>query len=103
MPFWNITRWPGALVFVLGGLAAVVFAFVSVNLVSHGMANRDFIREHGWLAIQNGALLQIVELTLYGSIALLCWLIFKICEQELSARYFAWARARQTAPRTRKS
>ncbi len=93
----NITHWPSVLVFLLAGTSAVIFAFVSVNLFSQAMANRDFLREFGWVAIQHGALWQVGELFLWGAIALTCWLAFKICEQELEDRYFAWARKPRAA------
>lgn len=95
MALLRITRWPTLFVFVLAGGAAALFAFVTVNLFGQAMANRDFIREFGWVAIENGALWQIAELTLWGAMALICWIVFKVCEQEISARYIGWARKGQ--------
>lgn len=92
MALFNISRWPGLLVFAMAGLAAVVFAFVTVNLFAKAMANLAFIERHGWLAIQEGALLQLGELTFWGCLALLSYLLFKACEVELVFRYFHWAR-----------
>ena len=87
----NLTRWPGLLVFALAGLAAVGLAFVSVNLFAEAMANIDFIQRHGRTALQTGALVQMAELILWGSLALVQYLIFKLCEVELVFRYFRWA------------
>ena len=88
----NITRWPTVLVFLLAGCAAACFAFVSVNLFTQAMASLRFLREFGAEAIRHGALWQVGELTLWGALALGCWLVFKICEHELEDRYLNWAR-----------
>lgn len=90
MTVFDIKRWPGIFVFLLAGGAAAVFAFVTVNLFGHAMASRDFIRKFGWLAIENGALWQVAELTLWGAVALGCWVTFKICESEMGRRYHRW-------------
>lgn len=90
----NITRWPAVLVFLLAGSAAATFAFVTVNLFTQAMASLRFLRELGWEAILHGALWQVGELLVWGSLSLCYWLAFKTCEQELTNRYFAWARNR---------
>ena len=87
----NITRWPGLLVFVLAGLSAVALTFASVNLLSQTMANFAFIQRHGLVAIREGALLQLAQLSFWGAIALVAYLVFKACEVELMFRYFQWA------------
>ena len=79
------------LVFACAGLMAVALAFASVNLFQHGMANLDFIRRHGLVAIREGALVQLALLTLSGAFALVCYLGFKFCEVELSIRFRRWA------------
>ncbi|MCH2078560.1 MAG: hypothetical protein MK180_17085 [Rhodobacteraceae bacterium] len=90
MALFDIKRWAGILVFFLAGGAAACFAFVTVNLFDHAMASRDFIRKFGWLAVENGALWQVAELIVWGSVALACWVTFKICETELGLRYHRW-------------
>ena len=92
MSLVNLARWPGLLVFALAGLAAVGFAFVTVNLFAMAMANISFIERHGWLAIREGALIQLLELGAWGALALISYLVFKACEVELVFRYFQWAR-----------
>ncbi|MEM8980688.1 MAG: hypothetical protein AAGD04_14465 [Pseudomonadota bacterium] len=87
----NITRWPSIGVFILAGVVGVVFAFVTVNLFTQAMANVEFLQRAGFEALRHGALWQVLELVIYGAIALLCWVIFKICEQVLEDRYLAWA------------
>ncbi|MCK0151173.1 hypothetical protein MWU54_14125 [Marivita sp. S6314] len=96
MALLNLTRWPSVLVFLLAGCTAALFAFVTVNLFSQAMASLTFLQTFGAEAIRHGALLQVIELTLWGSLSLFCWLVFKICEHELVDRYAAWAKARRT-------
>ena len=88
----NLTRWPWAAVLALAGASAVALAFLSVNLFSRAMANLDFIQRHGWVAVQEGALLQLAGLVVWGLCALGVYLVFKACEVELVFRYFQKAR-----------
>jgi hypothetical protein len=92
MWFLNIARWPAILVFILAGIAAISFAFVTVNLFSQAMANIGFLRSAGFEAIRHGALRQACELIVWGGVALTCWMIFKFCEQELQLRYRHWSK-----------
>lgn len=80
------------LILSAAGLAAVAFAFVTVNLFAQAMANLRFIERHGWEALRSGALVQLAELAGWGLLALLAYLLFKLCEVELVTRYFRWAR-----------
>ncbi|MGJ8584671.1 MAG: hypothetical protein ACSHXD_11290 [Marinosulfonomonas sp.] len=91
MSLFNLTRWPSILIFLLAGAATVIFAFVTVNLFSYAMANVGFLRKAGFDAIRHGALIQVVELMFWGGIALVCWVVFKICEHILVERYLSWA------------
>lgn len=97
MALFNLTRWPSVLVFLLAGMTAITFAFVTVNLFSQAMANVDFLRKFGAEAIRHGALVQVVELCFWGGLALICWVVFKTCEQILVERYMTWAN-RQNLP-----
>lgn len=94
MALFNLTRWPGFAVFLLAGGAAVTFAFVTVNLFSQAMASLAFLKKFGWEAIRHGALWQVAELAIWGALSLFCWLVFKVCEHQLTDRYLAWARRR---------
>lgn len=98
MAVFNITRWPIFWVFCLAGGSVSVFAFVTVNLFSHAMANVDFIREFGLMAIQHGALVQLAELIAWGALSLGCWLVFKACENVLVGRYLDWSKRNAEAP-----
>ncbi|MBV2358662.1 hypothetical protein KUH32_02665 [Thalassococcus sp. CAU 1522] len=94
MKLFDITRWPAFLVFVLAGGMAASFAFVTVNLFSQAMRSVEFLQTFGREAIRHGALWQVGELSVWGGLALSCWLVFKICEHDLTNRYFDWARKR---------
>lgn len=88
----NLTRWPWLAVLALAGGSAVGLAFLSVNLFARAMANVDFIQRHGWVAVEEGALIQMAGLLGWGLAALFAYLVFKACEVELVFRYFQWAR-----------
>lgn len=91
------------MVFLLAGSAGAVFAFVTVNLFTQAMASLRFLRDHGWDAVRVGALWQVGELLLWGCLALACWLVFKICENDLQNRYVRWAtRSRGGEPRAKR-
>lgn len=91
MSLINLKRWHSALVLLLAGVMAVIFAFVTANLVSQAMANWEFLREYGFTAIEHGAMYQVVELFALGAISMLCWMVFKTCEHVLVDRYLDWA------------
>ena len=95
MGVFDLGRWPAILVFALAGATAVAFAFVTVNLFAQAMANVDFIRRHGLMAIEEGALVQLGGLVGWGLLALVTFLAFKACEVELLFRYHAWAERRR--------
>ena len=97
--FFQVSRYPAVLVFVLAGFSAVIVAYASFNLLTISMANLHFIQAHGWLALRSGALIQLLGIgaliqllgiAFYGVIALASFLIFKICESELVLRYRRW-------------
>jgi len=98
----NVTRWPAILLFVMAGATAVALAFITVNLFTRAMANLSLIGEYGWLAVQEGALLQLAGLILWGVLALITYLVFKACEKELLHRYFHWADHTQGATHPRR-
>lgn len=87
----DISGWPVLVVFLAAGAAAGGLAFASVNLFGETMANLAFIRRHGVMAVEEGALLQLARLVLSGAVALVCYLAFKFCEVELSIRFRAWS------------
>ncbi|MCB1339281.1 MAG: hypothetical protein KDK10_18120 [Maritimibacter sp.] len=86
----SISRYPGVVVFILAGLSLTAVAYVTVNLFAMSMANFDFLREYGWTAVRTGGLVQLAEIAFTGAVALGLFLLYKICETELVARYRRW-------------
>ncbi|GHD66528.1 hypothetical protein [Jeongeupia chitinilytica] len=67
----------------LMAVSFIGFGAVSVNLVMLLSANLNLLWQHGWLAVMNGAIEQLAELLLHGVLALLLYLVFKLCEKLL--------------------
>jgi hypothetical protein len=88
---FDLGRWPAILVFALAGATRSILC----NLFAQAMANVDFIRRHGLMAIEEGALVQLGGLVGWGLLALVTFLAFKACEVELLFRYHAWAERRR--------
>ena len=86
----SLSRYPALIVFILAGLFAVGFAFLATNLFQVAHANLAFLREHGWLAVMEGGLRQLFWITVNGTLALICFLGFKLCESDLIRRYWRW-------------
>lgn len=78
------------MVLIIAGLFAVIFAYATVNLFQVSMANIRFLREFGWIAVQEGALIQLLQIIGSGGVAMLAYIGFKICESELVRRYNNW-------------
>ena len=89
----DIRRYHWIAVFGLAGVFAAVFAFATFNLFHYSMANLSFLKRHGLIAIQEGALLQTVEILNGGAFALFSYFGFKLCEGELIARFRLWSRS----------
>ena len=87
---FRITRFHWLVVFVMAGVFAAAFTFATYNLFHLSMANLDFLKKYGLLAIQEGALGQTIEIAGGGAFALFFFLGFKVCERELVTRYFEW-------------
>jgi len=87
----RISRLHWLVVFVLAGIFAAAFAFSTYNLFHLSMANLDFLKKYGLVAIQEGALGQTTEIAIGGAVALFFFLRFKICERKLVTRYFDWS------------
>ncbi len=73
--------------FVIMGLFAAVFAWNTFDLARLAMANLQFIGSYGAMALRDGALLQLAEVTLRGVISLGAYLGFKAIEVELVSRW----------------
>lgn len=64
----------------LMGLFALGFGIISLNIFAMLHANFGLISRHGAMALLDGALLQLIELVLYGYLALVLYVMFKACE-----------------------
>ena len=79
--------YPTVMVFLIMGAFAALFAINSLNLLQLGQANYRFIVKFGWVALKEGALIQLLEIGLSGFLSLAFYLGFKVCEVELMARW----------------
>ncbi len=86
----RLNRYPAFVVLIIGGLFAVIFAYATLNLFQMSMANTRFLREYGWIAVQEGTLFQLLQIIGSGIIAMIAYIGFKICESELVRRYNNW-------------
>lgn len=68
----------------------MIFAYATLNLFQMSMANLRFLREFGWTAVMEGALIQMLQIIGAGAVAMLSYIGFKICESELVHRYHEW-------------
>ena len=68
---------------VLMGVFGLLFGLVSLNIISLLHANFSLILQHGAMALMHGALYQLIELSAYGVLSILLWLLFKACEDLL--------------------
>lgn len=73
-------RW---LTFIVLGLAFFVFGSGSLNLFFLLKANGQLLAEHGWQAVMDGALRQLVELLITGYVSMAAYVVFKACEHAL--------------------
>ncbi|MDX8353233.1 hypothetical protein [Cognatiyoonia sp. IB215182] len=78
------------LILLIAGILIIIFAYATLNLFQTAMANVRFLREFGWLAVQEGGLVQLAQILMNGTIAMLSYIGFKLCESELVQRYQRW-------------
>lgn len=64
-------------------LSFITFGLLTLDLVRLVSANAALLSEHGWQALQDGGLRQLLELLASTVAALLAWLLFKVCETVL--------------------
>ncbi len=70
---------PAWLAFLVMGLAAGGFTLCSLNLLSLFQANLNLIATYGAMAAFDGGLVQFLELTAWGYLALAFYVVFKGC------------------------
>ena len=86
----EIHSYPAPVLFLVMGACAILFAWSSYNLAHLAIANYEFLRQFGWLAVMEGGLWQATEIAAYGLLALVFYLGFKACEHELVQRWSQW-------------
>ena len=69
--------------------SGLIFGAMTVNIFRLFAANWNFIVTFGLIALQEGALIQTLELVLTGIFAMIFFLLFKFCEKILIARLSA--------------
>lgn len=69
--------------FLLLGLAFLCFGAGTVNLFVLFRANAVLIATHGWQAIMDGGLRQLLELLLTGYASMAAYVVLKVCEYSL--------------------
>ena len=77
---------PAWLTFLFMGLAAGGFTLCSINLLSLFQANFNLIATYGAMAAFDGGILQFLELTAWGYLALAFYVVFKGCLDGLLQR-----------------
>ena len=70
---------PAWLTFIAMGIAVAGFALCSLNLFELFRANLQLLATYGAMAVFDGGLLQLVELTAWGYLALAFYVVFKGC------------------------
>ena len=69
--------------FILLGLAFFCFGAGTLNLFVLLRANAALIATHGWQAIMDGGLRQLLELLLTGYASVAAYVVLKVCEYAL--------------------
>jgi hypothetical protein len=77
---------PAWLSFLFMGLAAGGFTLCSLNLLYLFQANFNLIATYGAMAAFDGGILQFIELTAWGYLALACYVVFEGCLHGLLRR-----------------
>jgi len=72
------------LTFIVLALSFLVGALGTLNLVRLLLANLRLLHDYGWMALMDGALLQLAELLAQGFVSCIAYVIFKTCEHRLS-------------------
>ena len=66
---------------------STLFAWLSFGLISLAMANFDFLRHQGLMAVAVGGLVQTAEIGLKGALALALFVGFRAVEAEVIHRW----------------
>ena len=72
------------LCFLVMGLSFFAFGLGSLNLIYIFKANADLLFNHGWMALMDGGLAQLLEILFTGYASLVAYIVFKACEYRLA-------------------
>jgi hypothetical protein len=72
---------PAWLTFLVRGIAAGGLALCSFNLLFLFQANYHLLFAYGAMAAFDGGLLQFIELTAWGYLALACFIVVETCRE----------------------
>ena len=78
---------PAWITFLAMGVFAALFGATSYNIARLFMANFDLVRDYGLMGLADGGLAQILELTVWGYLSLLFYILFKGCLYGLVDRF----------------
>ena len=70
--------------FAVMGVSFMAFGSGTVNLFYILNANTHLLFEHGWVAVMDGGVWQLLEILLTGYTSLIAYVIFKACEYRLA-------------------
>jgi hypothetical protein len=91
--FYRWLRCHPGVTFFLMTASFLAFGYLTIDLVHLLSSNAAFIVRHGWVALISGGLLQLGELSLTALIAMVNYLLFRLCEKALLQRLSSVARA----------
>ncbi|WP_310384328.1 hypothetical protein [Roseateles sp.] len=74
------------LCFLLLTAGFIGFGVLSLDLVRLVSANAGFLLTHGWAGLMEGGLMQLLELAGKALAAMVCYMVFKLCEHALLDR-----------------
>lgn len=72
------------LTFIVLAMSFFVGALGTLNLVTQLLANLRLLRDYGAMALMDGGLQQLLELTTQGLLSSASYVVFKTCEHRLS-------------------
>ena len=70
-------------------LSFIAFGLLTLDLVRMVSVNFAFVSEYGWKGLQDGGLVQLLELLASTAGAMAAWLLFKLCETVLVDSFMA--------------
>ncbi len=68
---------------------ALVFGLCSFNIFFLAKANIALVYDYGAMALLDGAMAELLMLTLYGVISLACFIVFETCKKILVDKILA--------------